>query len=135
MSDSTIESCRICGSADLDSLVDLGDQALTGVFPKSETEHIVARPVELVKCNEQLGGCGLVQLCLGIARSSIRGARWQPMKADRASSRGNVALLSSMSSRFLHDSEEGRHRAFGSLSVGLISTSMVKGGSSMGRGQ
>lgn len=59
-----IESCRICGNKNLVSLLHLGNQTLTGVFPKSKTEIITSGPLELVKCQESEDGstCGLVQL-------------------------------------------------------------------------
>jgi len=41
--------------------MDLGEQALSGVFPKSREQRIDAGPVELVRCCTA-GGCGLVQL-------------------------------------------------------------------------
>lgn len=57
----TISKCRICGSDHLMSVMDLGEQSLTGVFPRSRTEKITSGPVELVKCIAK-DGCGLVQL-------------------------------------------------------------------------
>ena len=56
-----IERCRICGNARLEPLLDLGEQALTGVFPKQAGEHVGAGPLRLVKCHGD-GACGLVQL-------------------------------------------------------------------------
>lgn len=57
----TITKCRICGNDNLISVMALGEQALTGVFPKSRTEKITTGPIELVQC---VGAdkCGLVQL-------------------------------------------------------------------------
>lgn len=57
----TITKCRICGSDQLTSVMSLGEQALTGVFPHSRTEKITTGPVDLVKCAAK-DGCGLVQL-------------------------------------------------------------------------
>lgn len=57
----TISKCRVCGGMDLVSIMDLGEQVLTGVFPRSKTEKVTAGPVELVKCFTE-DGCGLVQL-------------------------------------------------------------------------
>jgi C-methyltransferase-like protein/methyltransferase family protein/putative zinc binding protein len=51
--------CRICGGTELASVLNLGSQALTGVFPKTRTEAVASGPLELVKCQT---GCGLVQL-------------------------------------------------------------------------
>jgi hypothetical protein len=62
MPHTAIQNCRICGSTHLHSILHLGEQALTGVFPKSLDETVEAGPLELVKCDESLGGCGLVQL-------------------------------------------------------------------------
>lgn len=57
----TIDRCRICGNSNLFQVLDLGRQALTGVFPAAnETAEKV--PVELVKCHGEPGCCGLVQL-------------------------------------------------------------------------
>mgnify|MGYP001238157974 CR=1 FL=1 len=59
-----ISSCRICGNDDLEEVLDLGNQALTGVFPETPTESIITGPLRLVKCVEtnNSGFCGLVQL-------------------------------------------------------------------------
>lgn len=57
----TISKCRICGGEDLASVMSVGEQALTGVFPRSATEKVTSGPVELVQCMA-IAGCGLVQL-------------------------------------------------------------------------
>lgn len=56
-----IDRCRICGNKDLVPVLSLGDQFLTGVFPKSPTERITCGPLDLVKCHGK-GACGLLQL-------------------------------------------------------------------------
>ncbi|MEV0155860.1 class I SAM-dependent methyltransferase [Micromonospora sp. NPDC050686] len=56
-----ITECRICGNKELPSVLDLGSQAITSVFPRTREEVIPAVPLELVKCSEP-AGCGLVQL-------------------------------------------------------------------------
>lgn len=56
-----IDRCRICDDPVLLPIIDLGRQALTGVFPRSRDEHVPTVPLELVKCAGQ-DGCGLVQL-------------------------------------------------------------------------
>ena len=53
-----IEKCRISGSENLVSVLNLGKQVLTGVFPKSVDENITAGPLELVWCPDS----GLLQL-------------------------------------------------------------------------
>lgn len=60
-----ISQCRICGNAYLVPLLSLGEQTLTGVFPKSKEQKITSGPLELVKCYDEVnpsGVCGLVQL-------------------------------------------------------------------------
>lgn len=57
----TITRCRVCGNDNLISVMALGEQALTGVFPKSRTEKITTGPIELVQC-VGVDKCGLVQL-------------------------------------------------------------------------
>jgi NDP-4-keto-2,6-dideoxyhexose 3-C-methyltransferase len=58
-----IEGCRICGNRELVTILDLGKQALTGVFPKSKVHHVGEMPLELVKCHGELDSvCHLVQL-------------------------------------------------------------------------
>lgn len=53
-----IEKCRIAQSETLISVLSLGHQALTGVFPRSTDEKITNGPLELVWCPES----GLLQL-------------------------------------------------------------------------
>lgn len=57
-----IERCRICGKYEFDEVINLGQQALTGIFPKKDDSEVDQGPLELVKCRESTGGCGLVQL-------------------------------------------------------------------------
>ncbi len=56
-----IKNCRICGNRNLVSVMDIGEQALTGVFPKTRDEPVLSGPVELVRCAGD-DFCGLVQL-------------------------------------------------------------------------
>lgn len=53
-----LERCRIGGGTNLLQVLDLGQQALTGVFPKSRDEPITTGPLRLVWCPES----GLLQL-------------------------------------------------------------------------
>lgn len=60
MSYQPITRCRICGNQQLVPILDLGMQALTGVFPKPG-ETVETSPVVLVKCHGK-DACGLVQI-------------------------------------------------------------------------
>jgi len=59
-----ISSCRICGNQRLAPIISLGEQSLTGVFPRNRETRVMEGPLELVKCDNDLvsGSCGLVQL-------------------------------------------------------------------------
>jgi hypothetical protein len=58
-----IDQCRICGNPHLDRVLDLGEQMLSGVFPRAKDANITVGPLQLVKCSEDHdGGCGLLQL-------------------------------------------------------------------------
>jgi len=53
-----INKCRISGSSNLINVLSLGEQQLTGVFPKSIQEKITTGPLDLVWCPD----CGLLQM-------------------------------------------------------------------------
>lgn len=57
-----VEKCRICGNTELVEVLDLGEQMLTGIFPKAKNEKITTGPLRLVKCTGGADICGLVQL-------------------------------------------------------------------------
>ena len=59
-----ILNCRICGNPHLVTLLDLGEQVLTGVFPRNRGQDITKGPLQLVKCHDEQGKdvCGLLQL-------------------------------------------------------------------------
>jgi hypothetical protein len=53
-----LQRCRVSGSTNLVPVLSLGEQALTGVFPRSAQESVTAGPLSLVWCPES----GLLQL-------------------------------------------------------------------------
>lgn len=53
-----LKACRVSGSSELIPILSLGEQELTGVFPKSKEQKITKGPLELVFCPQS----GLVQL-------------------------------------------------------------------------
>lgn len=57
-----IEKCRVCGNEHLITVLDLGNQYLSGIFPKTIDTNMHRGPLTLVKCDETTGGCGHVQL-------------------------------------------------------------------------
>ena len=59
-----IDRCRICGNRDLVSILSMGEQYLTGVFPSVRDAELSKGPLELVACSTTYNtkACGLVQL-------------------------------------------------------------------------
>lgn len=53
-----IKDCRLCHGTRLTTVLDLGVQALTGVFPKAQEPDVPGGPLQLCKCED----CDLVQL-------------------------------------------------------------------------
>ena len=67
-----INRCRISNSTNLVSVLDLGMQTLTGVFPKSREDHVEAGPLELVWCPDS----SLVQLKHSFEPSQMYGENY-----------------------------------------------------------
>lgn len=57
-----VDRCRICGNPELVTVLELGTQVLTGVFPRQRNADITAGPLNLVKCHGGSDICGLLQL-------------------------------------------------------------------------
>ncbi len=69
----SISSCRLCGGATLEPVLSLGEQVLTGVFPRDPSETITRGPLELVKCQ---GACSLLQLAHDYDSTEMYGANY-----------------------------------------------------------
>lgn len=67
-----LKVCRICGSSDLISILDLGAQALTGVFPPSADTPVTEGPLEVLRCRK----CSLVQLAHTYDSSEMYGSNY-----------------------------------------------------------
>lgn len=57
-----IDKCLICGNTNLIEIINLGEQSLTGVFPRRKVDTVTKGPLTLVKCMGGDSVCGLVQL-------------------------------------------------------------------------
>ena len=94
-----ISSCRICHHRQIVPLLHLGEQCLTGIFPKSADEKITRGPLELVKCDGD-DACGLVQLRHSYDSAEMYGAdygyRSSLNKSMVAHLRAKVAKLTAM---------------------------------------
>ncbi|MFH1401650.1 MAG: class I SAM-dependent methyltransferase [Parcubacteria group bacterium] len=62
----TIKKCRVCGSKNIISLLFLGRLHISNFIDNKEGNHKIKKigrqPLELVMCNPDLKGCGLIQL-------------------------------------------------------------------------
>lgn len=67
-----ITVCRICSGAQLEEIIDLGLQALTGVFPTPAQQDIPYGPLVLVRCVD----CSLVQLLHSFNPSEMYGENY-----------------------------------------------------------
>lgn len=70
-----ISQCRICGNQNLVKVLELGDQALTGVFPKNKADKLTSGPLTLVKCTGR-ECCGLLQLAHSYSLDEMYGANY-----------------------------------------------------------
>lgn len=64
--------CRVSGSTNLISVLSLGDQALTGVFPKTRETPVTVGPLELVWCPDS----GLLQLAHSYEANEMYGENY-----------------------------------------------------------
>ncbi len=67
-----INKCRISGSTNLVTVLSLGEQCLTGVFPKSPNESITKGPLDLVWCPDS----GLLQMKQSYSLDELYGANY-----------------------------------------------------------
>jgi len=67
-----LPACRVCGSAHLVGILDLGLQSLTGVFPRSASHDVTQGPLQLVWCSE----CCLAQLRHSYDPAEMYGANY-----------------------------------------------------------
>jgi NDP-4-keto-2,6-dideoxyhexose 3-C-methyltransferase len=69
------ETCRVCGSNKLLSILSLGNQFITN-FVEEPTSDYPRGPLELVLCNVKDGGCGLLQLKHTVERDVLYKKYW-----------------------------------------------------------
>jgi NDP-4-keto-2,6-dideoxyhexose 3-C-methyltransferase len=70
-----VSKCRICGNERLVTVLELGNQALTGVFPKSRQALVTSGPLTLVKCSGA-EHCGLLQLAHSYSLAEMYGENY-----------------------------------------------------------
>jgi NDP-4-keto-2,6-dideoxyhexose 3-C-methyltransferase len=95
-----ILKCRICGNTELIPVVDLGEQYLTGVFPRENSASTLTKgPLHLVKCHGGNEACGLLQLEHSYQPGELYGENY-----------GYRSGLNSSMVRHLHEKVEGIRR-------------------------
>lgn len=67
-----IVHCRVCKAHDLRSVLNLGHQVLTGVFPRSRETQVTTGQLELVWCS----ACALLQLAHSYDQSEMYGSNY-----------------------------------------------------------
>ncbi len=67
-----VTECRICKGEGLAVLLELGTQALTGVFPRRPDPQLTKGPLTLARCDN----CGLVQLLHSYERDELYGPHY-----------------------------------------------------------
>ena len=67
-----ISDCRACGSTNLEGILDLGVQPLSGVFPKKGDPDPLSGPLSLIICRK----CALVQLAHNYPLSLMYGENY-----------------------------------------------------------
>jgi hypothetical protein len=73
-----VDLCRICGNEQLVKVLDLGEQMLTGVFPRTLDAEVTVGPLQLVKCHrdDDVSHCGLVQLAHSYSLEEMYGENY-----------------------------------------------------------
>lgn len=99
-------SCRVCGSTSLETVVDLGEQHIQGVFSKAGVEAPPKRriPLSLVRCDpmRQEGACGLLQTSCSVPPEILYTTYWYRSGTNRTMRehlRGIVVEATSMVDR------------------------------------
>jgi len=72
----TIDKCRVCGSRNLTSILWLGDLYVSDFLDSPDKTKGIKAPLELVLCNMQDGGCGLVQLRHTVSNEALYRNYW-----------------------------------------------------------
>src|SRR5262249_47589124 len=67
-----LTACRLCRAPDLVTVLDLGVQALTGVFPESVRDPVIKGPLQLPWCPS----CSLLQLAHSYEPTEMYGANY-----------------------------------------------------------
>ncbi len=70
------DTCRICGKGNLSPILSLGDLYVSDFLDKDDEDRAFKAPLELVFCNPQDGGCGLLQLAHTVSHEAMYRNYW-----------------------------------------------------------
>jgi NDP-4-keto-2,6-dideoxyhexose 3-C-methyltransferase len=70
-----VKACRICNNSNLATVLELGNQVLTGVFPIDKNANVTSGPLTLLKCTGP-NSCGLVQLAHSYSLAEMYGENY-----------------------------------------------------------
>jgi NDP-4-keto-2,6-dideoxyhexose 3-C-methyltransferase len=88
------KTCRICGSNNLIPILSIGDQYVTN-FVDDPNQAYLKGPLELVLCNVDHGGCGLLQLKHTIDRDVLYKKYWYKSGISTTMVKALVDIVSS----------------------------------------
>ena len=99
------QTCRVCGSAELTHVIDLGDQYLQGSFVKPDVLMPPSRrlPTKLVRCDvtKNQNGCGLLQLAHSFPPEILYANYWY-RSATNETMRCHLAEIAKSATSFLN---------------------------------
>lgn len=91
-----VKKCRSCSSADLINSLNLGNQVLTGIFPKNQNEKISRGNLSLVFCKK----CTLLQLSENFNKDEMYGMNYGYMSSLNPSMISHLRLKASKLQNF-----------------------------------
>ena len=77
------DTCRVCGASGLVSIFSLGDMYVIDFLGDDEQSRSFKAPLELVLCNTENGGCGLLQLRHTVSHESMYRNYWYRSGTNR----------------------------------------------------
>lgn len=89
-----INKCRLCGSKKLKKILSLGNQYLSGVFPK-KGQKVHKAPLSLVKC---MGKCGLLQLEHTVKKEYLFGEEYGYRSGINSTMRSHLNYITKLAS-------------------------------------
>ena len=71
-----IKACRVCKKTNLTNVLSLGDLYVSDFSDQQNSDNGIKAPLDLVLCNSETGGCGLLQLKHTVSNESMYRNYW-----------------------------------------------------------